>query len=909
MSIAFYLIGTLLGAGIYLNKSGKQPRKLNKQREIINADELPSEKNIYHSERYYDAWRDEFDKASISTQKSFDSINTNVIGRFFNEMSTNQEMSPELQSYIEKRGSRFKYYQEKTEQKNMINEGGNEMGIEESPMFNVFGDNGDEQNFMDENPEDVMYNVENFAVNNRIASGSNTTKQEHFGMFTLSGPRNSNNPKTHNNMVPQSNVKQNMDPMANQTLMENFTGQTNASTEFRSQPKREIPSLQDRTPGQTYIYGTPADNAYQRDRYWTSTLKNDITPIEQVRVGPGISGTYDWKPQDGFQTMWRPPTRNVDELRVNPKNVYEGRLLPGQEMVKNRGIEGEVFKQRPDKFYINDPRRWNKTTGSYTGPAIRENFIANKQNREDTNVNYTGIAGSQSTEGPYTGICLENGGECEDPCNPKPDCPPLSSQAKHTDRQQLPRFGDRNFGQTQINKPEKYYYDEARPTIKQSTHVIDYRGAAGTESNVKQQNYLYDKAKPTTKETTHVMDYRGGVGTENNVKQQHYLYDEAKPTTKETTHVKNYMGQIGNEQQQRTQKYLYDKAKPTTKETTHVMGYMGQVGNEQQQKTQKYLYDKARPTTKETTHAMGYQGQIGDKANIKQQKYLYDKAKPTTKETTHVLGYQGQVGDKANIKQQKYLYDKAKPTTKETTHVLGYQGQAGEKANIKQQKYLYDKAKPTTKETTHVIDYQGQAGEKSNVRQQKYYYDKAKATTKQTTHVKDYTGQVGSGTTEKHMKYLYDEARPTTKQTTFVKDYTGQVGTAQIAVPRSYEDMYNATTTNNQESLLENRNYGPNKNTNITVGACDVNMQITQRTGYDITKYGTNEDRLYTAIPNIGANYQKTTTQNQRDMAGIRQPEDFMVEQFERNPYTHSLSSAPRVTSPFVRGETPFENC
>jgi flagellin-specific chaperone FliS len=899
MSIAFYLIGTLLATGIYLNKSGKQPRKLNKQRQHVNADEKPSDKNIYHSERYYDAWRDEFDKATISKQKSLDTINSNIVQRYSNEMSTNQEMSPELQSYLEKRGSRFKYYQEKTEQKNMINEGGNEMQIEESPMFSAFGNDnvpsGGLQNFKDENPEDVLY--EKFQCGNRSQGNDSPsmTKQEHFGMFTLHGPRNSNNPMTHNNMVPffKGHIKQNMDPMAKQTLMENFTGQTNAPTEFRAQPKREIPSLQDRTPGQTYIYGTPADNVYQRDRYWTSTLKNDITPIEQVRVGPGISGTFDSKPRDGFHTMWRPPTRNVDELRVNPKNVYEGRLLPGQELVKNRGIEGEVFKQRPDTFYINDPRRWNLTTGSYTGPAIRENFVANKQNREDTTIAYTGIAGSDTTEGPYVGICMEDGGEC-DPNHEKPDCPPLVTQAKHTDRQQLPRFGDRNFGQTQVLKPEKYFYDKARPTTKETTHVIDYQGIAGNESDIKQQQYLYDKARPTIKEGTHVMGYMGQVKNESQQKTQKYLYDKARPTIKEGTHVMGYMGQVQNESQQKTQKYLYDKARPTIKEGTHVMGYMGQVQNESQQKTQKYLYDKARPTIKEGTHVMGYMGQIQSESQQKTQKYLYDKARPTTKETTHVEGYMGQIGEQANIKQQKYLYDKARPTIKETTHVMGYQGQAGEKANVKQQKYLYDKARPTTKETTHVIDYQGQAGSGQTEKQQKYFYDKARPTTKETTHVIDYQGQAGSGQTEKQMKYLYDKARTTTKETTHVIDYTGQAGTAQITIPTSYEAMYNATTNNNSESLLESRTYGPNKNTNITVGACDVNIQIKQRAGYDITKYGTNEDRLYTAIPNIGANYQKTTSRNQ---------------QFERNPYTQSLNSAPRVTSPFVRGETPFQNC
>ena len=947
MSIPFYLIGTLLAAGIYLNKKGKQPRNLEKQRQFIEDEEKPSDKNIYHSERYYDVWNKEFELATKNWIKSRDPVNNNIIPRYYNEMQTNQEISPELQSYIEKRGSRLKYYQEKTEKKNMINEGGNEMAVQDSPMFNVFGKDTNKEPFLNLDSEDARQQMENFTVTNRSGNDSGgtgvcpATKQEHFGMYTLHGPRNSNNPMVHNNMVPffKGHVKQNVDMYANQTIMENFTGQTNAPTEFRSQPKREIPSLQDRTPGQTYIYGTPADNVYQRDRYWTSTLKTDITPIEQVRVGKGISGTYDWKPQDGFHTMWRPPYRNVDEIRVNPKNTYEGRLNPGEELVKNRGVEGQVFKHRPDTFSINDPRRWFKTTGSYTAPQVRENFVANKQNREDTSIAYTGIAGQTSTDGPYTGICIEGGSDQDNGCA---ECPPLVTQAKHTDRNQLPSFGPyRNVGSGQTIKEQKYLYDEAKPTIKESTHVIDYMGQVGNEQTLKQQKYLYDEAKPTTKQSTHVLDYVGQVGDKANLKNQKYYYDEAKPTIKQSTHVmgyvgqvgekanlKNqkylddeakptikqsthvmgYVGQVGNESTLKNQKYLDDEAKPTIKQSTHVMGYVGQIGTESTLKNQKYLYDEAKPTTKQTTHVMGYVGQVGTESTLKNQKYLYDEAKPTTKQTTHVLGYVGQVGEKANIKNQKYLYDEAKPTTKQTTHVIDYMGQVGTEQTLKQQKYLYDEAKPTTKQTTHVIDYMGQVGTEQTLKQQKYLYDQAKPTTKQTTHIMDYMGQAGSEQTLKQQKYLYDEARPTTKQTTYVLDYMGQAGTSQITIPTSYESMYNATSNNNQEQLLESRAYGPNKNTNISVGACDVNIQIKQRAGYDITKWGPNETRLYTAIPNIGENYQRTTSNNQRDIAGVRQPEDFVVEQFNRNPYTQSLSSAPRVTSPFVRAETPFEN-
>ena len=557
-------------------------------------------------------------------------------------------------------------------------------------------------------------------------------------------------------------------------------------------------------------------------------------------------------------------------------------MLPGEELVKNRGTIGQVYKRRPDTFYINDPRRYFKTTGAVTGPQIRENFTAYKQNREDTNVSYTGIAGNESNLGPrptvfLEGSCVSQGvGANKNNCSPMAGAQALNSQVRHTDKNQLPSTG----GYTQIFSGDK----------------------------VHQQQYLYDKAKPTVKQGTHVINYLGQVGGEGNIKQQHYLYDQAKPTVKEGTHVMNYMGQVGGEGNIKQQKYLYDQAKPTVKEGTHVMNYMGQVGSEGNIKQQQYLYDQAKPTVKEGTHVMNYMGQVGSEGNIKQQKYLYDQARPTIKEGTHVLNYTGQVGSEGNIKQQQYLYDEARPTIKQGTHVMNYMGQVGNEGNLKQQKYLYDEAKPTIKQNTHVLNYTGQVGSADINKQQQYLYDKARPTIKEGTHVINYTGQVGSETSLKQQKYLYDKARPTIKEGTHIINYMGGVANGEQNLPRSYESIYNATTNNNQESLLEGRTFGPNKSTNIAVGACDINISITDRTGYNITKYGTNENRLYTAIPNIGQNFQNTTSQNQRDQPGIRQPEDFVISQHQSNPYTHSLNSAPRTTSPFVRGEIPFVN-
>ena len=821
MSVPLAIVGSILGIGYMLNKEGRQTRSEEEVRMAIDKEEQPSDKNIYHSERFYDAWDDEFARATKAHLKAQDPVNENVVPLFYNDLGTRSEMTPEIQSYLEKRGERLANWEsDLTTQKSFrtnnmsadktvnpnshtkfINEAGDgrELNITESPMFNPLGfDSGADgtiENFSGGSNEKKREKemLEQFSVNNRSSdprTGS-VSKQEHFQSYTIHGPANSNNPNYHNNMVPffGSKVTQSTDPMANQTTLEYYTGQTNAGTEFRSRPKREIPSLQDRTPGQTYIYGTPADNSYQRDRFITSTLKTNVTPFQKIRVGPGISGTYDWKPRDGFQSWYRPAQRNVDELRVNKKNVYEGRLLPGKEQNGNRGIIGDVHKRRPDTFWVNDQRRWFRTTGANLAPEIRQNFVAYKQNREDTNIEYTGIAGNRENLSQRPGVYLEgsdmdtSGGatmQVYDRCTGEPleQCfQTLNSRVQHTERNQLAHTPFRNVGAGQTNKNRKVPYDEARTTTRQTIAVKDYMGIAGNEGDRHNQMYPYDEAKTTTRQTVAIKDYQGIAGNEGNLKNKKYFYDDAKTTTRQTLAIKDY------------------------------------------------------------------QGIAGHRENLKNQKHPYDEARTTTRQTVAVKDYMGGLGNKENIKNQKYLYDDARTTTRQTVAVKDYQGIAGNEGNLKNQ------------------------------------------------------------------KYLYDQARSTTRQTVAVKDYQGIAGNEGIINPQSREAAFAATTNNNQEGLLENRTYGPNKATNITIGACDINMDITARTGYDITRYGPNENRQYQITPSVAQNFSGTTSQNQRDQPGVRQPEDFIIEQHRRNPYSQSLQSAPSITSRFVRGETPFNGC
>ena len=149
------ILGALVSAGYYLNKN-KQPRQETEIRTKVAKEELPSDKNIYHSERYYDTWDQEFGKATKAHLKAQDPINENVIPRFYNDLGTRSEMSPQMKSYLTKRGPRLDKWKEDMKRKTFalkksqspeetktkfINESGqgNELSIDQSPMFQPMG--------------------------------------------------------------------------------------------------------------------------------------------------------------------------------------------------------------------------------------------------------------------------------------------------------------------------------------------------------------------------------------------------------------------------------------------------------------------------------------------------------------------------------------------------------------------------------------------------------------------------------------------------------------------------------------------------------------------------------------------------------------------------------------------------
>jgi hypothetical protein len=191
----------------------------------------------------------------------------------------------------------------------------------------------------------------------------------------------------HNNMTPffGGTAKQNVEDTANQTLLETFTG--NDST-YQSKMELKRDDLFQPVANLSNVYGTQNLDGYNLDRYVVGNIRNNQSPVEPIRVGPGLNQGFTAEGSGGFQqanTLDFIQPKTVDELRVKtkPKVSYEGVVIPGSGVSKP-GKVGTVAKNQPDTFYVNSPDRLFTTVGATTGPTQRPAIDVKFTNRKTT---------------------------------------------------------------------------------------------------------------------------------------------------------------------------------------------------------------------------------------------------------------------------------------------------------------------------------------------------------------------------------------------------------------------------------------------------------------------------------------------------------------------------------------------
>ncbi len=390
---------------------------------------------------------------------------------------------------------------------------------------------------------------------------------------------------THNNMVPffGGNIKQNMNEHSTKSILETHTG---IRETFRN--KEEVPCLYDKVKDFSYVNGIDNKDDFYRERYVESKVRNNVVPVPQVRVGPGIGQGYTATPTGGFhqldtQELIKPYYKSVDDLRVatKPKETFEGRIVDGQKG-RERGSLPNIAKNRVDTWYEQTPDMLLKTTGAYTKPSEIPEFNVKITHRNETTRETIGIA--QHTV-PKRKL---------DEFNVKP-----------TSRQQFGEFGLRN---TALNK----YGKGAKDDYGKSTIMVYANERDLTTTRVYQGNVqslikaiiapLQDVMRISKKE--HGIDNPRHFGNMNvQVPEKPTMYDPndiARTTIKETLlHDEMGMGTVTGPKRLS----VYDPeeiAKRTLRETldrmdyeTNLFGgaYRGQVYNPD---------ETARTTMKET---------------------------------------------------------------------------------------------------------------------------------------------------------------------------------------------------------------------------------------------------------------------------------------------------------------------
>jgi hypothetical protein len=207
-----------------------------------------------------------------------------------------------------------------------------------------------------------------------------------------------------------------------------------------------------------------------------------------------------------------------------------------------------------------------------------------------------------------------------------------------------------------------------------------------------------------------------------------------------------------------------------------------------------------------------------------------------------------------------------------------------------------DIPRTTTKETVIDNDHMGfvskaEHGDAGAYTTQRYT---AKNTNKQFTSDYEYTGiadgDVGKGGGRGYLATRYN-AKATHKQFLSNIEYSGNAGQGQTAKPSSYGDFYRARLNPNKEQIARGRE-PTQQGVKLNAGEDYVNLQHKKIEG----------DRINIREPSGTRTYQVAPQQNRCGMTIVKNtvPEEALqdrlnpalLDQFRKNPYTQSLSSA-----------------
>jgi hypothetical protein len=636
---------------------------------------------------------------------------------------------------------------------------------------------------------------------------------------------------THNNQVPffRGSSKQNVDPFANQTLLESFGGMNTFQIE-----KKGVEPMFKPTKNLTYVNGTPDQTGQVLDRFVPSIYRTMETPTTAINVGPGLNKGYTAAPTGGFQQFDAQEfalPKTTDELRTldNPKLSYEGRATGAPiAMVTNRGLQGVVKHRHPDKFYIQTPDRYLKTTGAYLKPEMPGKFDAKATSRQDS-ISYEGVAGPAATHVESLRPAVRD-----------------SANINYT------TSGMRNANLQNYGEGDKYDYSKAgyfaKPNERQTTE--DKNVITNLTSIVKAIIAPFlDVFRTTRKEDV--------LGNPNKVGYMAIQApskpvvwnpnDVARTTVKETNINNNHTGNMGNNRKKVPVFDPNDVARTTVKETNINNNHTGNLSSVARKPTINDPNDIARTTIKETNINNNYNGNLGTLARKPTIYNPNDIARTTIKETNINNNHTGNLGTVARKPTINDPNDIARTTIKETNVHNNYKGNMG---NNNKKVPVFDPndiARTTIKETNINNNHSGNMGNNNKKVPVFDPNDIARTTIKETNINNNHTGNMGNNNKKVPVFDPNDIARTTIKETNINNNKTGNLGTVSrktvvydpndIARTTIKEtNIHNNHTGNLKTPLQKGKTYDPNDILKTTIKETNIHNNHTGNMGTNTKK-------------------------------------------------------------------------
>jgi hypothetical protein len=623
-----YLLGSLLGLGYYLNSNEETKKKqLNYPKKMYRG-------NIYDNEQYDRVENEIYDRAKIKFDKAQNIYENNVVGKYTPDVLYNNEAEHNFSKGI---------VGGKAGKEGFVSEMDvNEFGESVRKGFCYVDENGSKYPCTDNNihvmPMKKRFEYENRTIkadnafakvsNNEIKSWNDdggvethTELEEQFDLLAQAGRqgvKQTYDEPWHNNMVPffGGSIKQNVDPLANESKLSRYTGQW----DYSKKQKQEIAPMFTPEKNIKNVYG---DNQFLEkvnqniDRFIPSLMRTNEAPTEKIYVAPGLNLGYNENPDFGFHDPVRVLPKTTNELRAKnkPKLTYDKPIVSGKSLTQEGTQRLNVNKNRPELVVYNE--KGERTFGAKAvvlGEMERPTFLLGRALRSfstfffgNAKDNYTTAAQSRmaykdnnkknlfdlnNRQGPaVTSVKRNNIGFTDEAKATRKTCTEKNVHKGHF---------------TSIYKAlTSYLTDPAKKTLKE-TMLSESKPRNLKTTRKAGMNYNADKAKNTLRQTTEENFHNGNVKTDRKVGKVYDPNNKAKNTVRQTTEENKHQGVVANTEKKQRVYDPEDTARYTIKHDTLVRNHVAGRNANQNNGAYQVVEADAKYTSKQDALVENY---------------------------------------------------------------------------------------------------------------------------------------------------------------------------------------------------------------------------------------------------------------------------------------------------------------